>query len=287
MGGRHCRGCGSRGSAYPASVRWRMKRKILSFIILAACLMLFCMPCFAEAGADDIALIDTYGVLSYDEYCEVSAMASDTAKKIEAAVGIIFTDLSLSQKQLMERADEVFDASCDIDGDAIILAVDVSSRQYYIRQIGKMNSLKSSAMDNIENAALKGLKKSDWYAAATGFIESIAENMYFSSPDDGDYSDGDYDDPKADIVKKEVIIICVSIVISLIATGIMAAGMNNAKPGRAAANYIKKDSFKLGEQTDMYLYSTVTKVKIETENRSSGGGGGGGGGSRGGRGGSF
>ena len=150
-----------------------------------------------------------------------------------------------------------------------------------------MNSLKSTAMDNIENAALKGLKKSDWYAAATGFIESIAENMYFSSPDDGDYSDGDYDDPKADIVKKEVIIICVSIVISLIATGIMAAGMNNAKPGRAAANYIKKDSFKLGEKTDMYLYSTVTKVKIETENRSSGGGGGGGGGSRGGRGGSF
>lgn len=74
--------------------------------------------------------------------------------------------------------------------------------------------------------------------------------------------------------------------ISLIATGIMAAGMNNAKPGRAAANYVKKDSFKLGEKTDMYLYSTVTKVKIETESKSSSGGGGGGS-SRGGRGGSF
>ena len=45
-------------------------------------------------------------------------------------------------------------------------------------------------------------------------------------------------------------------------------------------------TFKLGEKTDMYLYSTVTKVKIETESKSSGGGGGGGS-SRGGRGGSF
>lgn len=286
MGGRYCRGCGSRGSAYPASVRWRMKKKILSFIILAACLMLFCIPCFA-GGLWNAPLIDIAdGILSDDEISEITALAKDAAEKNKASVGIIFADSSLSRDELTERADALYDDNCDQKSDAIILAVDVSSRQYYIRQIGKMNSLKSSAMDNIENAALKGLKKSDWYSAATGFIESVSENMYFSNPDDGDYSDGDYDDPKADIVKKEVIIICVSIVISLIATGIMAAGMNNAKPGRAAANYIKKDSFKLGEQTDMYLYSTVTKVKIETENRSSGGGGGGGG-SRGGRGGSF
>lgn len=287
MGGRYCRGCGSRGSAYPDFVRWRMKKKILSFIILAACLILFCLPCFA-GGLWNAPLIDIAdGILSDDEISEITALAKDAAEKNKASVGIIFTDSSLSRDELTERADALYDDNCDQKSDAIILAVDVSSRQYYIRQIGKMNSLKSTAMDNIENAALKGLKKSDWYAAATGFIESIAENMYFSSPDDGDYSDGDYDDPKADIVKKEVIIICVSIVISLIATGIMAAGMNNAKPGRAAANYIKKDSFKLGEKTDMYLYSTVTKVKIETENRSSGGGGGGGGSSRGGRGGSF
>lgn len=264
-----------------------MKRKILSLIIFAACLILFCLPCFA-GGLWNAPLIDIAdGILSDDEISEITALAKDAAEKNKASVGIIFADSSLSRDELTERADALYDDNCDQKSDAIILAVDITSRQYYIRQIGKMNSLKSSAMDNIENAALKGLKKSDWYAAATGFIESIAKNAYFSNPDDGDYSDGDYDDPKADIVKKEVIIICVSIVISLIATGIMAAGMNNAKPGRAAANYVKKDSFKLGEKTDMYLYSTVTKVKIETENRSSGGGGGGGGGSRGGRGGSF
>lgn len=287
MGGRHCRGCGSRGSAYPAAVRWRMKKKILSFIILAVCLVLFCMPCFA-GGLVNVPLIDIAdGILSDDEISEISALAKEAAETNEASIGIIFTDSSLGQGKLMTLADALYDDNCDQKSDAIILAVDVSSRQYYIRQIGKMNSLKSSAMDNIENAALKGLKKSDWYAAATGFIESIAENAYFISPDDGDYNYDDYDDPKDAIIKKEIIIICVSIVISLIATGIMAAGMNNAKPGRAAANYIKKDSFKLGEKTDMYLYSTVTKVKIETENRSSSGGGGGGGGSRGGRGGSF
>lgn len=51
MGGRYCRGCGSRGSAYPDFVRWRMKRKILSLIIFAACLILFaCLALRAGFG---------------------------------------------------------------------------------------------------------------------------------------------------------------------------------------------------------------------------------------------
>ena len=95
MGGRYCRGCGSRGSAYPDFVRWRMKRKILSLIIFAACLILFCLPCFA-GGLWNAPLIDIAdGILSDDEISEITALAKDAAEKNKASVGIIFVNEAL------------------------------------------------------------------------------------------------------------------------------------------------------------------------------------------------
>lgn len=273
--------------AFASSMRCAMK-KILSLVFVFIFAVLLCVPFYAEAGADDIALIDIAdGILSDDEYGEICVMATNTASEIEAAVGIIFTNSSLSQNQLMKRADKLFDESCDIDGDGIILAVDVKSRQYYIRQIGKMNRLYSSSMDEIEDAALSGLRESDWYTAAKNFISAVGENAdyYTPGPDDTCPDDGKL---IYDTKQFEIIVAIVAIVIALISVGVMAGRMNNAKPKRSAENYIKKDSFILNLKTDMFLYSTVSKVKIESDSsRSGGGGGGGGGGGRGGRGGSF
>lgn len=258
-------------------------KKILSVILAFVFAVILCVPFYA--GNDNIGLIDIAdGIISDDEYGELFSMVTNAASEADAAVGIIFTNSSLSQNQLKKRADELFDENCDKNGDGIILAVDVESRQYYIRQIGKMNRLYSYAMDEIENAALNGLRKSDWYAAAENFIYAVTENAGYY---DKNASARDSGKLISDVKKFETITVIVAIVIALIAVGIMAARMNNARPKRSAENYIKNDSFVLDLKTDMYLYSTVSKTKISTESSGSRGGGGGGGGSRGGRGGSF
>ena len=257
-------------------------KKFLSLVILTACLTLLCIPCFAEANLKNVSLIDIEdGIFTSDEINNIRTLAQNAAA--ENGASIIFTNSSLSKNQLMARADRLYDDNCDPESDAIILAVDISSRKYYIRQIGKMNHLYSSSMDAIEEAALAGLRKSDWYIAATGFIGSIAEYAEYHEPDPSYSEDG----TELSMLTKEVIVICVGIAIGLIVTGIMSACMNNAKPGHNATSYAKKDSFNLDERTDVYLYSTVTKTKIETESSSSRGGSYGGGSSRGGRGGSF
>jgi uncharacterized protein len=60
----------------------------------------------------------------------------------------------------------------------------------------------------------------------------------------------------------ELIIACcvIAAVVALVIVFTLKSAHKTAKPQRAAANYIKQDSFKLTNQKDMFLYSRVTKI---------------------------
>lgn len=92
--------------------------------------------------------------------------------------------------------------------------------------------------------------------------------------------------------KKFFIVLVIAAVIAFIWLGVMKAKMNNVKRNNLAADYVRPDSFKLTQSTDLFLYSTVSKTTrheadTSTGRSSGGGGGGGGGGSHGGSGGKF
>lgn len=254
-------------------------KKLLSVFTVILCLCISVLPALAAKAPSHMALIDIEdGILSNEETDQITELAEAAADEINASVGIILTSSSLSEDQLIRRADRLFDSRCDPSDDAIILAVDTVSRKYYIRQINRLNDLPSREADNIESAVLKWLKQNDWFLASMAFTSAVSEHCSAVS-DTSSSSNG-----ASGLLKKEIIGFCIAAVIGLAAAGIMASKMNNAKAGRNAASYIKKDSFVLSEQSDMYLYSTVSKIRVES---SSSGGGSRGGRSRGGRGGSF
>lgn len=249
-------------------------KKLSSVFIVILCLCLSALPVFAAKAPSSIALIDIEdGILSNEETAKIITFAEAAAAEINASVGIILTSSSLSEPQLIRRADTLFDASCDPNEDAIILAVDIVSRKYYIRQINRLNELPSWKADKIESAVLKELKQSDWFSASTEFIDAVSEYC----PDVSDTSSSS--NGASALLKKEIIGFCIAAAIGLAVAGVMASKMNNAKAGRNAASYVKEGSFVLSEQSDMYLYSTVSKIRIRSDSS--------GGGSRGGRGGSF
>ena len=62
------------------------------------------------------------------------------------------------------------------------------------------------------------------------------------------------------------------IVVALISVGIMRLRMNTAKPKGTAMEYIKKGSFKLTSEKDIFMYSTVTKTAKPKDNDNSAGG---------------
>lgn len=66
--------------------------------------------------------------------------------------------------------------------------------------------------------------------------------------------------------------IAIAFVIALVIILVMKSSMNTAKPQLQAREYVKKDSFVLTNQQDIFLYSNMSKTPIPKNNSSSGGG---------------
>ena len=121
-----------------------------------------------------------------------------------------------------------------------------------------------------------------------GIIKAFSERSNNST---GMYDYGN--DYLHDCIQKFMIVLVISAVIAFIWVGVMKSKMNNVRRNNFAANYVRPDSFKLTQSSDMFLYSTVSKVTRPRPDSSPEGGGGGGshgsssGGPHGGTGGKF
>lgn len=263
-----------------------MKKR--QFLCILLSLFLLCaaasLPCFAatSGGGNGTAYAEGFienpdSVLSDSEVRALQTAATAAARQLGANIGIIFTSRGLDEDELMARADRLYDANCDRHSDAIILAVDTTLRAYYLRTIGRMNDdLKRSAKDRIEDATVDCLRDSDWDSAALAFLSAVSA-----------LDTSDFGKDHGNMVLAEVIVIVIALGIGSATAGVLAYRMNNARRGRNAANYVKDNSFVLNKSADLYLYSTVTKTKVETSSSSGGGGHSSGGSSRGGSGGRF
>lgn len=247
----------------------RLGKQIFAAAVLLLLLFAMALPCFAAGTAYAEAFIDnTGGVLKDSEVSDLQTAARTAAKQVGANVGIIFTKSGLDEDDLDNRADRLYDTNCDGRSDAVILAVDVSERACSIRWIGRMNDeLTRSAKNRIESLTVERLSDDNWSGAATAFVAAV-----------GSLTADDFSAKSGNLLIGEFIVGIVALVIGFAVAGIFAYRMNNARRGRNAANYVKNNSFALNKSADLYLYSTVTKTRVESS--SSGGGRSSGGSSR-------
>jgi len=61
-------------------------------------------------------------------------------------------------------------------------------------------------------------------------------------------------------VQVALIILAVCAVIAMIVVFFMKSAHKTAKPQRAACNYVRKDSFNLTTQRDLFLFRRITKI---------------------------
>lgn len=73
-----------------------------------------------------------------------------------------------------------------------------------------------------------------------------------------------------------LIALAVAAVVAFIWVGVMKSKMNTARRQNAASNYVRPDSFKLTQSSDLFLYSTVSRTARARDDSSGSGGGGGG-----------
>lgn len=150
------------------------KRICLPVTLLLLCFALTLGVLAAGSARTEGFVENPDGVLTVADATSLQSAAAEAAVQVGVNVGVIFTDSGYSESRLRDLADRLYDRECDEKSDAIILAVDVSSRNYYIRTIGRMNdNLSGSALDRIENQTKSRLKESNWKSAGLSFIGAV------------------------------------------------------------------------------------------------------------------
>ncbi len=240
-----------------------MKKRFLIFPLLFLLAFATVIPSFATTFPA-VYVRNDGNALTDSEQSALQSFAEQAGEATGISIGILFVSDDMSQGDLRDLADYFFDSYCYSYTDAIILAVDISSRNYFIRTKNRMNdNLKDSAFDRIENATVSELSSNDWYGAGVTFVREI------SNLDESDFRQKG--ELSGELLFAEFIALLVCIGLGFGIAWIFARKMNNARQGRTATNYVRDGSFSLDKQADLYLYSTVTKVRVESN--SSGGGG--------------
>ena len=89
----------------------------------------------------------------------------------------------------------------------------------------------------------------------------------------------------ADRLQRVGIFAVIGLAIGLVVTLLMKRSMKTARAKHLASDYVRPGSFRLTRKMDLYLYRTRTRIRVQSNNSSSGGSRSGG--SRGGGGGKF
>lgn len=222
---------------------------------------------------------------------------------------LIITKNTIGDMTPKQFTDSYYDDNgygCGEAADGIAFLLNMGERDWYISTNGSGRYLFDDSIQLIGDSLLPDLGDGNYYAAFNLFLDYVDSYLYNDSvsydepqvsqaPGNVYYPDYSPSQPYVKPFMEDsqislFLILClVGIIIALIIVFSMKRKMNTARAAHYAQEYIRQGSFNLTDSSDVFQYSHVSKVRIQTETNHSRGGGGGshGGGSHGGGGGKF
>lgn len=202
-------------------------------------------------GAD---LLTTHQIADLEEHAQ--QLSEDYGVDV-----VIVTVNSTDGSDAQAYADDFYDDNgYAIDGILLLLVMD--NREWVISTCGSvMDTVSSRDCDALFTEAAPYISDGDYYE---GFQVYLVNLPYYLYP------------PHPNGVPKQMpelgkigISLLVGAVIGGIVILIMISSMRTARPNRAAAEYVSRNSFRMHIQRDFYLYSHTTRTKIETNSSGS------------------
>ena len=180
---------------------------------------------------------------------------------------VILTVKSLDGKSAQDYADDYYDNNdygLDNENEQKIMVYDLGGGTFDV-------SFTDYGIGRIKEEIKPYLSDGDYFDACDEFL-NITKDFVKAYKDGTPYDTDNPYNEEIDYVILEVIALVIAFVIALISVGIMRLRMNTAKPKGTAMEYIKKGSFKLTSEKDIFMYSTVTKTAKPKDNDNSAGG---------------
>jgi len=255
----------------------KSKNKLKIIFVLAVIFAFISAPSvFVFAASDNNYVTDEAGVLTGEQIASLNAKAGEFTQKRECGVYIYIVDLVPEEYAVsinsMERYADAFFRGNNLgygeNKNGILLILETGDipgeRDYLFYTNGPCTSffnndrrervLDDKILPLLDRAYIDG----NFYRVADAFIDEV-ENEYAISK-------------QTNIGFKLIAIIALPLLIAGIMCSSWKSQMKTAKPARAADNYIPENGFRLTNKSDMFLYRTTKRVKIQKS--SSGGSGG-------------
>ncbi|PWM40705.1 MAG: hypothetical protein DBX52_02720 [Clostridiales bacterium] len=237
-----------------------MKRIIaglmLLFILLPACM------------AEGACVVDQANLLNEAERKNVSAAAEELEEKYQISVVILTISDYHAGETIQSVAEDYYDENGYLP-DGILFAVSMKTREYYTCTTGTViDDLNDRAIYLLNQAAVPDLADGNYYQAFCSYLrkadEFIAENL-------NDGSDALYPAaiPSEEKSKNILLTIGISLIFSCLigfsVVMVMKSRMKTVKAADSAEMYIRPESFRLTENQDVFLYKTISRVRIQTD----------------------
>lgn len=245
----------------------------LMLLVMSVSIMSVFLGFSVSSAAGKKSVIDDAGLIKASDEKELDKKIKNIQKdKFDV---VILTVKSLDGKSAQDYADDYYDNNdygLDNEKSGVLFLVSKGDRKYHISTKGAgIKAFTDYGIGRIKEEIKPYLSDGDYFNACDEFL-NITKDFVKAYKEGTPYDTDNPYNEEIDYVILEVIALVIAFVIALISVGIMRLRMNTAKPKGTAMEYIKKGSFKLTSEKDIFMYSTVTKTTKPKDNDNSAGG---------------
>lgn len=254
-----------------------MKKYILSAIMLF--ILCLSLENTNAAAASTIILdtpsrvVDMADLLSESEEKELLSQLNEISERQKLDT-VVVTVNTLDGKTPMEYADDFYDYNgygFGTENDGILLLVSMEDRDWWISTAGYgITVFTDAGIDYIAESFLPKLSEGD-YAAAFMTYAQLCDEFITQAKNGPSYDNGNLPKGSFDLGLNLIIAIVVGLVVAFIITSIMKGQLKSVRFKAAATDYLKRDSMRITQSKDLFLYKNVSRRERPKESSSSGG----------------
>lgn len=215
------------------------------------------------------SVVDTAKVLNNSQIQTLNSKIQQLEQKHKIRIGINFLS-GIGNKNIDTVANERLRKYYgNGQNGGIVLVVDMSERNWNIALDAKLNQriLSYSDVAYHSDDFYDKLHSDDFFGAVNAYLDNVDSLLNYYEQNGTPYDRSQEFDPVSLIIA-----FVIAVIIGFLIRMWLIGSMSNVKFASEASDYLKRDSIRMTEERDTYLYTNVTRHK---KSRSSNGGGGG------------
>ncbi len=248
-----------------------MTKRITSFLTAALMCVLITFTAFAADTSQTIPadrqkprLVDDADILTEYEEDKLLEKLDETSERLKCDVAVVTVE-SLDGKTAQAFADDYYDYNGYGYGpgdDGVLLAVAMYERKWAISTYGLAHkAINDAAMSYMTDNFAEYLTDDEYYDAFNRYCSDC--DSIITKYENGEVFTEHDAKGSLPVVKYILISLLVGVLLALIITLCLRSKLKTVRSKSGASDYTVPGSMQITNSSDMYLYRTVSKIKIE------------------------